>query len=140
VIPPRGSYISFLMGAPTLSEAELRAAGVEILERFAPSVFGVLVGPESVARYRQLVLDRLRPGFWNDLVSRHEIRFLFKLADSTIRELTLCERNREEISRLCSQLNGDPIEETYNLPEYFASNAFYRDVMVACHGASGRER
>ena len=42
--------------------------------------------------------------------------------------------NREEIARLCSQLNGDPLEKTSDLLRYFASNPFYRDVIVGCYG------
>jgi hypothetical protein len=136
MIPRPGEYISLLMGAPTLSEAALREAGIQVLERFGPHVLGVLIGPGNVQRYKELVRERLEPGFWNDLVGREEILFVFKLADGTVKEFTLSDQNREEISHLCSELNGDPLEKTSDLPRYFASNAFYREAMVTCHGVT----
>ena len=135
MVPRPGEYISLLMGAPTLTEAELRDVGVTILERFRPDLLGLLVGRDCIQRYKELVRERLEPGFWNDLVSPDEILFVFKLADGTVKEFTLSEQNREEISRICSELNGDPLEKTSDLPRYFAANPFYRDVMVACYGA-----
>jgi hypothetical protein len=134
--PGPGEYISLLMGTPTLSEAELRSAGVRILERYGDSLLGVLVPRDSIPAYKKLVCEHLRPGFWNDLVSPEEILFVFKLRDGTLREFVLSDANRQEIARLCSDLNGDPLERTSNLPSYFAANPLYRDVMVAHHGAA----
>jgi len=136
MLPGPGEYISLLMGAPTVTEAELEEAGVRVLERFGPNLLGLLVGPgaDRVERYKQLVRERLEPGFWSDLVSQDEIVFVFKLADGTIEELTLTDENRGQISLLCSELNGDPLEQTSDLPRYFAANPFYRPVMVACYG------
>lgn len=134
MIPEPGEYLSVLMGAPTLSELELEEAGVRVLRRIAPGVLGLLVPASSVRRYHQLVRAHLEPGFWNDLVGRDEILFVFKLRDGVMKEFTLCDDNREEIARLCSELNGDPFELTSDLPRYFAANPFYRDVMLAFHG------
>ncbi len=140
MIPAPGDYISLLMGAPSLSEAELEAVGVEVLERFGPNLLGLLVARNSVEPYQRLVRERLQPGFWNDMVSRDEILFVFKLRDGTLVEFALADQNREEISLLCSELNGDPLEKTSDLPRYFAANPFYRDVMRACYGVGVESR
>ena len=134
MIPHPGQYLSFLMGAPGLSEHELEAVGLQVLQRFGPNLLGVLVDSTCLGAYKKLLRERLQPGFWNDLVGRDEIFFLFKLPDNTIRELTLSDENRAEISRLCSQLNGDSLEKTSDLAAYLAANPFYRDVMVAFYG------
>ena len=135
MIPQPGEYLSFLMGAPGLSERELEAAGVKVLHRFAPDLLGLLVDSTCLSAYKELVRERPRPGFWNDLVAQERVLFLFKLADGTVKEFTLSEDNCAEISRLCSRLNGDPLEQTSDLPAYLAANPFYREVMVACYGA-----
>ncbi len=135
VTPGSGEYISLLMGAPTLSEGELENAGVGILERYGENLLGLLVPHGSIPAYRELVREHLRPGFWNDLVSADEILFIFKLRDGMLKEFVLSDENRQQIAQLCSELNGDPIERTSDLPSYFAANPFYRDVMVAHHGA-----
>jgi hypothetical protein len=138
MIPQSGEYISLLMGAPSLSEAALRDAGVEVLERYGENLLGLLVPMDNVPAYKELVRECLQPGFWNDLVSPEEIIFVFKLRDGTFREFVLTDENRLEISALCSELNGDPLEKTVDLPNYFAANPFYRDLMVAHHGAAPR--
>jgi hypothetical protein len=138
MIPQSGEYISLLMGAPSLSEAALRDAGVEVLERYGENLLGLLVPMDNVPAYKELVRECLQPGFWADLVSPEEIIFVFKLRDGTFREFVLTDENRLEISALCSELNGDPLEKTVDLPNYFAANPFYRDLMVAHHGAAPR--
>jgi len=138
MIPQSREYLSLLMGAPSLSEAALLAAGVRILERYGENLLGLLVPADSVPAYKELVRDGLQPGFWNDLVSPEEIVFVFKFRDGTVREFVLDDENRAEISVLCSEFNGDPPEKTRDLPNYFAANRFYRDVMVAHHGAEPR--
>jgi hypothetical protein len=139
MIPQSGEYISLLMGAPSLSAAALRGAGVEVLERYGENLLGLLVPLHSVPAYKELVRECLQPGFWNDLVSPDEIIFVFKLRDGTLREFVLTDENRPVVSALCSELNGDPLEQTSDLPNYFAANRFYRDVMVAHHGATPRK-
>jgi hypothetical protein len=138
MIPQSGEYISLLMGAPSLSDGALQGAGVEVIERYGEDLLGLRVPLHSVAAYKELVRECLQPGFWNDLVSPEEIIFVFKLRDGTLREFVLTDENRLAISALCSELNGDPLEKTSDLPNYFAANPFYRDVMVAHHGATPR--
>ena len=134
MIPASEQYISLLMGAPDVTDAELIALGVEVLDRFGADVRGLLVPAGSLAAYQQLVREKLNPGFWNDLVGPDQILFVFKLRDGTLVELALSESNRGEIARLCSSLNGDPIEKTSDLPNYFAANPFYREAMVEYYG------
>ena len=135
MIPEDNEYLSLLMGARGISDVDLESLGIEILQRFGPDR-GLRVPGNRVTRYKQLVRKRMTPGFWNDLVGRDAIYFLFKLADGTVKEFTLSEGNKDEIAVLCSALNGDPIEKTRDLLRYFASNPFYRDAMVAFHGVS----
>ena len=136
--PEPGYYLSLLMGAPGVSDAELARMDIEVLERFGSAVRGLLVPARSVTPYQELLRAGLKPGFWNDLVGSDQILFLFKLRDGSVLEFTLSEDTREEISRLCSSLNGDPIEKTSDLPEYFACDPFYRDAMVAYYGVRAR--
>ena len=135
MIPGPDQYISLLMGAPSASDKELTTLGVEVLKRFEGDTRGLLVPADSSRAYKQLIREKLEPGFWNDLVGADEIIFLFKLLDGTVVELTLSESNRAEIARLCSSLNGDPIEKTSDIPAYFAANPFYREAMVEYYGA-----
>jgi hypothetical protein len=134
MIPGEGEYLSFLMGASSVSDDELKTLGAEILHGAGTALRGLRIPSRALGSYRELIRAKLQPGFWNDVVGQAAVFFMFKMRDGTIAEFTYSPENREEISRLCSQLNSDPIEKTSNILRYMAANPFYRDTMVECHG------
>lgn len=136
MIPESGQYIRLLMGAPGVSDAELDALGIEVVERVGADVLGLRVPALSLEAYQRVVREKLKPGFWNEVVGPDAIVFSFKLRDGTIIERVLSETNRHEIAQLCSLLNGDPIERTSDLFAYLAANSFYRDTMIEYYGVS----
>lgn len=123
------------MAAPHILDRELTSLGIDIVESLGAGTRGLLVPGKSLPEYRALVRAKLRPGFWNETVGRTEIFFVFKLLDGTLRELRHSPATRDEIARLCTELNGDPLELTSDMPRYLARNPFYRDVAIGCHGA-----
>ena len=134
MIPGPDEYLSFLMGADAIADDELAALGVRI-EAGASTAFRQLLIPKNrLPRYMSLIRQKLTPGFWNDIVGRQEIIFIFKLVDGSIREFTLSEANRSEIARLCSSLNNDPIEKTSDVARYLGGNSFYRELIESFHG------
>jgi hypothetical protein len=136
MIPEPHEYLSFLMGADAIADHELTNLGIKIPKGAGSPFRGLLIPERSLSAYRALVREKITPGFWNDIIGRQEILFIFKLADSTIRELTLSEATRSEVAHLCSSLNKDPIEKTSDMPQYLAGNAFYRELIEAFHGRS----
>jgi hypothetical protein len=134
VIPEPHDYLSFLMGADDISDHEITDLGVKILKGAGTPFRGLLVPGASLPAYKALIREKLTPGFWNDILGRHEIVFIFKLKDSSVRELLLSEATRSEIARLCSSLNNDPIEKTSDMPRYLAGNSFYREAIEAFSG------
>ena len=82
--------------------------------------------------------ERLSSGFWNKIVGCQEVFFIFKLAYGTVVELTLSEATAPQIARLCSSLNGDPLEKTANVLGYLAGNSLYRDLIAASYGEEPR--
>ena len=119
------------MGASTVSQRELQSLRIEIVESARSGSRCLRIPAASLPAYRDLVRERLEPGFWNEVLGREEISFTFKLKDGTLKELTYSPENRQEIAQLCSELNDDPIEKTSDLPRYLATNSFYRDLMIA---------
>ena len=138
MIPATDEYLSFLMGAAAISDEELVDLGIEVVRGAGSPFRGLLVPGGSLGAYKALVREKLTPGFWNDIVGRQEILFVFKLADGTIEEFTYSEANREQIARRCTSLNRDPIEKTSDLLRYLAGNPFYRELLVAFHDAGTR--
>ena len=135
MIPGPHEYLSFLMGAEAIADAELAHLGIDILQGAGSPFRGLLIPESSLPAYRAIVRQKITPGFWNDIVGRQDVRFIFKLADDTIRELTLSEATRSEIGQLCSSLNKDPVEKTSDMPRYLSGNPFYREVIDAFHAA-----
>jgi len=131
VIPEPHEYLSFLMGAAAITDADLTERGVTILERHGAAARGLLIKAVSLPAYSALLREKLSPGFWNEIVGRQEILFIFKLADGTLRQLAYSEATSSQIARLCSTLNDDPIETTSDVPRYLAGNPLYRDLIAA---------
>jgi hypothetical protein len=131
MLPEAHGYLSFLMGAEAISDEEIADLGVRILKGAGTPFRGLLVPAGSLPAYKALIRDKLTPGFWNDILGRHEILFIFKLNDGSVRELAFSEATRPEIARLCSSLNMDPIEKTSDMPRYLAANPFYRELIGA---------
>ncbi len=136
MVPRASESLSFLMGAQSISDEELTRLGVEIVQRVGSGIRGLLVPDRSLQAYRELIRLKLTAGFWNETVGRSEIFFQFKLDDGTLKEFAYLAANREEIARLCSKLNGDPLEKTSDIPHYLAENPFYRELMLTHHGVS----
>jgi hypothetical protein len=133
MIPTSDEYLSFLMGATAISDGELTQLGIRIEQGAGSRFRGLLIPAASLGAYKTLVREKITAGFWNDIVGRQEIFFIFKLADGTIRELAFSEATRAEIAHLCSSLNKDPIEKTSDMPRYLAGNPFYRELIDAFH-------
>jgi hypothetical protein len=89
-------------------------------------------------RYRQLIREKLTPGFWNETAGIEEVFFQFKLSSGELIELCYSPGTQEEIAQLCSRLNREPIDEIREIPSYLARNRFYRDLMVEHFGVSAR--
>ena len=77
---------------------------------------------------------KLEPTYWNEAVGERDIRFVFKLADGSVRRLTLGPDTEAEIAALCSQLNEVPLEQTRNVLRYLATNSFYKDALERWYG------
>ena len=133
MIPGPHEYLSFLMGADAIADDELTHLGIDVLQGAGSPFRGLLIPKKSLAAYRALVRQKITPGFWNDIVGRQDVFFIFKLADGTIRELALSEATRSEIAQLCSSLKKDPIEKTSDMPRYLSGNPFYRELIDVFH-------
>lgn len=138
MVPEPHEYLSFLMGVDAIADDDLTDLGVKILERHGSAARGLLVPASSLSPYSALVRERLSPGFWNEIVGRQGILFIFKLTDGTVREFALSEATSSEISQLCSSLNDDPIEKTSDLPRYLSGNLFYKDLIAALYTSEPR--
>ncbi len=135
MIPQQDEYLSYFMGAPAVSDEDLTALRITVVETKPEG--RCLVVPECVLpAYTQLLRDHLESGYWNEIVGRSRIVFFYQLPDGPFTEHTYSDATRSEIARLCSELNDDPIEWTSDMPRYLASNPFYTELMVARHGAA----
>ncbi len=137
MIPRANESLSFLMGAESISDEELTSLGIGIVQRIGSGTRGLLIPDRSLEAYKALIRLKLTPGFWNETVGRTQISFQFKLEDGTVEEIVLSATNREEIARLCAELNREPLEKTSDIPRYLAGNPFYRELMVTHHGVGG---
>ena len=118
------------MGAARITDDDLSRIGVEVVESLSGGDRKLQVPEKSAHQYEKLVEDKLEPGFWNDMIGENEIVFIFKLKDGSVKRYILSEVNRSEISQLCHEFSGDPIEKTSDLIKYLGGNSFYREFIM----------
>jgi hypothetical protein len=118
------------MGAKDISDEEILDLGIETVGKTDSGSRKLKVPANALENYKNLIREKLTLGFWNAIVGEKEIIFIFKFEDSRIKEYVLSSDNEEEISRLCSEFNKDPLEKTANVYKYISGNEFYRDFML----------
>lgn len=69
-------------------------------------------------------------GFWNEIVGEKEIIFVFKFKDGSVKEYELSLEIEKEVSILCSEFTGEPLDKTANVYKYISGNKFYHDFMM----------
>lgn len=118
------------MGADEISDHELIDLGIEIVGKTESGSRKLNIPSNAIEAYRDLIKEKMTPGFWNELLDKNEINFIFKLKDSAIREYVLSSENEQEIDDLCAKLNNEPPDKTANVYKYISENDFYHDFMV----------
>jgi len=124
-------YLSYLMGAEKISDEELRALGIEIVETAESSNRKLKIPAEAMQEYEKLIKEKMTAGFWNEYIGEKEIKFIFKLGDGSIREYSLSSENEQEVDDLCAKLNNEPPDKTANVYKYISENSLYHDFMLA---------
>ncbi len=126
-------YLSFIMGADSISEDDLKNSGAEILEKKNGGLYWVKIRKEKLAVFKDLIRNLLKPGFFNEIVGE-EIWFLFKTRDGINKEYILNLENEKEINQLAKQFNkGIPSQKT--VWTWLAQNSFYFSSII--HPDSG---
>ncbi len=121
------SYRSYLMGANNITDRELLDLGIDIAQEEDSTSRKLIIPGAAIESYKELIRQKLDNGYWNDFVGNDLINFIFKMPDGRVIEYSYSDDNRLEIARLCTELNGDPIEKTSDLLDYLAENEFYTD-------------
>ena len=118
------------MGAENINDKELNVLNIEIANRTPDGIRMLNIPRESLISYVELVKNKLTKGFWNEVVGKSEILFIFKFEDSIIKEYRLSVVNEQEISDLCEAFNDEPPRKAANVYKYISENKFYHDFML----------
>ena len=65
------------------------------------NVFKVIFNSKNQAKFIELIKEYLMPGFWNEVISVSEIRFIFKNESGEVEEYNCLDTNKSEIIGLC---------------------------------------
>lgn len=126
----KSPYLSYLMGADKISTDDLTDLGIEIVETSDSDSRKLKIPARKIEDYKQLIRDKLTPGFWNEYIGEHDIYFIFKLKGGELHEYTLSKENEQEIDELCATLNNEPPHTAANVYKYISNNTFYHDFML----------
>ncbi|OGI36035.1 MAG: hypothetical protein A2283_09810 [Lentisphaerae bacterium RIFOXYA12_FULL_48_11] len=88
-------YLSYLMGAPKITDEELKAFGIEIVSKTDSGSRRLKIPFKKIEDYHRLVVEKLDLGFWNEYLDENNIHFIFKSASGDIREYLLSPDNEK---------------------------------------------
>ena len=123
-------YLSYLMGAGSILDRDLTDLGVEIVGKAESGSRKLKIPTEKIEDYKNLIREKLDPGFWNEMTGEQEIVFVFKFKDKHVEEYVLSPETESQIDKLCTEFNNEPPDATANVYKYISENGFYRDFMM----------
>lgn len=123
-------YLSYLMGAKNITDEDLIGLGFEVVGKTDSGSRKLKIPTERIEDYRNLIREKMDPGFWNEFLDEDSIHFIFKLKNGEIKEYTLSPENEQEIDKLCAELNNEEPKTTANVYKYISENDFYHDFML----------
>jgi len=62
------SYLSYLMGAENIQDAELEDLGVKIKDRTSDGDRMLVIPDDKLSRYVEFIKVKLANGFWNEVI------------------------------------------------------------------------
>ena len=123
-------YLSYLMGAHKIENKDLTDLDISIEKTIADGDRTLKIPEEKIRQYIELIKAKLDSGFWNEVIGKKEIIFIFKFKDDSIKEYRLSPKNEQEIDKLCASFNNEPADKTANVYKYISDNKFYHDFMM----------
>jgi hypothetical protein len=126
----QNNYLGYLMGASKITDQDLLNLDIRIVEKVDSRSRKIEIPRTAINEYKELIKEKLDPGFWNECISKDEIYFIFKFKDSVIKEFALSPDNEQEIDDLCAQFNNEPPDKTANVYKYLSQNDFYHNLMI----------
>ena len=123
-------YLSYLMGAEKIEDKELENLDIKIENKDSDGDRSLKISEDKLLQYIELIKNKLTEGFWNEIIGKKEILFIFKFKDGSIKEFKLSPENEQDIDKLCAEFNNESPDKTANVYKYISENRFYHDFMI----------
>jgi leucyl-tRNA synthetase len=127
VAPKVNYYRSYLMGADQISDKELQELGVKIIKKINDGR-KIEIPKKSIAKYEELVENKLTLGFWNEYVGE-KIVFIFKHKSGKLEKMDLSLDNERKINKLAAEFNQESEGEELTW-SWLAGVDIYKDLMI----------
>ena len=129
VVLKEGALVkSYLMGANKISDPDLTAIGIKIVEKKKDGDRMIEIPKQSVEQYEKLICEKIDSGFWNEYIGE-KIVFIFKFKDGRIERITLDNDTANRIDRLAAEFVGENWDKNC-VWRWLAENKFYKDLII----------
>lgn len=118
------------MGAEKIEDKELENLDIKIENKDSDGDRSLKISEDKLLQYIELIKNKLTEGFWNEIIGKKEILFIFKFKDGSIKEFKLSPENEQDIDKLCAEFNNESPDKTANVYKYISENRFYHDFMI----------
>jgi len=122
---------SFVMG---LDEDSLKGIGIEITGKTKEGFLKIKIPFSELEQYKDLVKEKMQPGFWNEFSTNKGFYFIFKHKDGRLEEMELNEKTNDLIDKYGATFNDEtPPEKPRNVymwPSWLADGFFYQELLI----------
>jgi len=111
---------SYLMGVDNI-DSDLKKLGLDISNKSDSGSYLLTIPKEKLAAYEKLVIEKLKPGFWNEYISDSTV-FIFKHKDGKIERIESSPKTGSRILELCKEfanLYFSSVEDALNSNEWY---------------------
>lgn len=123
---------SFLMGGGEISDEDLKKIGIRVVGKTDDDDKKLEIPLDSLKQFEELIKQKLKPGFWNEYVSKETV-FIFKHKNGKTERFVLDDKTERKIDRLAAEFNGEKWRKNWQTQlvwNWLAENSWYRDLMI----------
>ncbi len=131
---PNGNR-SYLMGGADITDTELEALGIRVVERTEKGDRKIEIPKRALADYEKLVTAKLGNGYWNEYIGE-KVVFIFKTNDGEVERIVLNTQTHDRINELAHEFNGQGWTDKKTVWDWLADEPFYTQ-LIRQHQATG---
>ncbi|MCR4285772.1 MAG: leucine--tRNA ligase [Candidatus Kaiserbacteria bacterium] len=127
VIAKKTLYRSYVMGIS--DKSIFTDSQISIIHEADDGDIVVEIPTEKIELFEKLIVDNLKPGFWNEYVGEKTV-FIFKHKDDRLERIVLSDKTEATIDKLASEFMNEHSWNKTCVWKWLSENKWYSDLII----------